>query len=174
MIIEANILGRLDNPVKVQMRKGYYIPSDSDVGISLEMIGEIHYPLESRRWEQKISTRKPRCKFYLEVTFTVYKMNPSSHDLVTRTEYRLPNGELVYVGDCEEHNTPCSRKRFLRAFELFKQYSKSKRLNEEPLKVLYKRDLNEDSCAKSLSNIDQLRKKKSTKPKQKRCSYKKK
>lgn len=179
MITENNILGRLDNPIKVRMDKGFYTPSDSDIGISLEMIGSIYYPLESRRWAQAIPSRKPRSKFYLEVTFTLYKANPTSREMITRAEYRLPSGELAYVADCQDTDQPCERKWLLRAFEIFKQHSGAK-LNETPLKQLYERESYEDNRVifipkLSRDDVIQLRKKsKSTKPKRKTCSCKKK
>ena len=123
MIRNNDLLSKYPDAVKVRMVKGYVAPSDSDIGISWDIVGEVSYPL--RAWSE-IPTRKPRNRFYLEYILTIYKskmkFDHGGYSEFRHVEYMLPNGTVIYTNDCGAGDSQCRKDETNDVIKLFNQH----------------------------------------------------
>jgi len=123
----ADILSSHPDAKLFYIANGVVFKCNSAVGLCWETKDKVEV---NYKWilPRELKPIKPRAKFHLIYIASHYKMEHGGG--FTRTEYYLPNGDLIYTNDCSEGHGGCNRREMNTVIDLFKEYSQQYRIKK--------------------------------------------
>lgn len=150
MIQGQDLLSQYPNATLLSVYEGYVYKCKSDPsGLCHDRLGDKSNTLRDGKLYGTISKRKAKVTNYFKYVMTTYYNETRGQEQFTRSEYYLPNGELIYTSDCFDSYGECFNKinrgvlklldRFYSQEEYRKPKSTKPKIIRKPKKVVKKK-----------------------------------